>query len=67
VDCGGRFNPAAMHWHHIDAATKESNVAAAASDLSRIRVLQEIAKCELVCANCHADRTWPHLALSSNG
>ena len=58
ADCGGVFEPAAMAWDHRPGVLKTANV----SDLvertrSRKRLLAEIAKCDLVCANCHAVRT----------
>lgn len=50
----GETHPAALDFHHRDPASKKHKV----SDLtSRIRSWQviedEIAKCDVVCANCH--------------
>lgn len=56
-DCGGKFHPVAMQWHHRDAGTKIENVSNLIRYGSRQRVLDEIAKCDLLCANCHAVRT----------
>jgi hypothetical protein len=56
-DCGRRFPPCVMQFDHRDAATKKYEV-------SRIRtraqatVLAEVAKCDIVCTNCHRDRTY---------
>ena len=52
TDCGGTFHPAAMQWDHV-GTDKTINIA----DVIRIgwsqrRILTEIDKCELVCANC---------------
>ena len=58
VDCKGYFHPAAMHFHHLDPATKVDGIASL-SRYSLRRVKDEVAKCELVCANCHAVKTWP--------
>jgi hypothetical protein len=52
------FHPVAMHWDHLPGETKEADLAFLAKRGSRQRVLDEIAKCELVCANCHAVRSF---------
>lgn len=58
VDCGQFYRYFVMQFDHIGA----DKVADISSMISRRapwkRVLEEIAKCELVCANCHATRTW---------
>lgn len=60
VDCGGTFPPECMDFDHIDPSTKSFCVAKGPVSYGRERVLAEIAKCELVCANCHRVRTWKH-------
>jgi hypothetical protein len=55
-DCGEVFHPAAMQWDHLPGVDKVADVAELYRG-SRARVLKEIEKCELVCANCHAVRT----------
>lgn len=57
TDCGHAFHPVAMHWDHLPGRSKTADLAALARRGSRKRVLDEIAKCELVCANCHAIRS----------
>lgn len=59
TDCGGTFHPAAMQWDHLPGHVKTADLAALGRRGGRKRVLEEIEKCELVCANCHATR--PHL------
>jgi hypothetical protein len=56
VDCGGIFPPCAMDFDHV-ADNKERNIAAMVGSSQRL-ILEEVAKCELVCANCHRVRTW---------
>lgn len=58
TDCGLRFHPAAMQFDHIG-----TDKTASVSDMVRLgyrwdRIKEEIDKCELVCANCHAVRTY---------
>ena len=57
ADCGQYFHHAAMGWDHLPGSDKHNDV----SNLRRISrraVLAEIEKCELVCANCHAVRSY---------
>ena len=57
ADCGQTYHPAVMQWDHLPGFEKTGNVSDFARKHSRKRVLAEIEKCELVCANCHAART----------
>ncbi len=57
-DCGGRFHHSAMHWDHLPSFKKVMNLARLMTQVDRATMLAEIEKCELVCANCHAVRTW---------
>jgi hypothetical protein len=57
ADCGGFFHHAAMTWDHLPGHEKVTEVSNLRR-LSRRAVLAEIAKCELVCANCHAVRSY---------
>lgn len=56
TDCGNRFPPVCMDWDHLPGQVKVRAVGMMLS-YSREKVLAEIAKCELVCANCHRIRT----------
>ena len=59
VDCGNSFHHAAMHWDHLPGRSKRLEVSnMVARGFRRRTILEEIAKCELVCANCHAVRTF---------
>jgi len=63
ADCGGRFPPCAMDFDHV-LGEKIDDVSGIRIDTGRWeRVLAEIEKCELVCANCHRVRT--HLGRTS--
>jgi hypothetical protein len=57
TDCGRVFPPEAMEWDHLPGTEKLGELGTTLSQRSRKLILQEIAKCELVCANCHAIRT----------
>jgi len=56
ADCGLEFHHAAMQWDH--GQVKTAALGHLSRRGSRKRVLDEIAKCELVCANCHAVRSY---------
>lgn len=58
ADCGRRFHPAAMTFDHLPGTTKRSDIATLVRRTSIRLASEEIAKCELVCANCHAVRTY---------
>jgi hypothetical protein len=57
TDCGNKYHFSAMHWDHLPEHNKKFNVSLMWHK-SEQQILNEIAKCELVCANCHAYRTW---------
>jgi hypothetical protein len=57
VDCGGFFHHAAMTWDHLPGHEKVTEVSNLRRS-SRQAVLDEVAKCDLVCANCHAVRSY---------
>jgi hypothetical protein len=48
-------HPACIQFHHPDPLAKETSVATAVRrGWGRARILDEIQKCEVLCANCHA-------------
>jgi hypothetical protein len=54
--CGTKLHPRAMHWHHRDPSTKAGNVGTmAANQVAKMKLLQEVEKCDLLCAGCHAE------------
>lgn len=57
TDCGGLFHYSSMDFDHVDD-NKITGVAKLAGTGQIDKMLEEIAKCELVCASCHRYRTW---------
>lgn len=56
ADCGGNFHPVAMDFDHI--GPKLGNIASMVGSGYKLPLIKaEIAKCEVVCANCHRIRT----------
>lgn len=57
LDCGGIFPPFVMQFDHRDQATKSFALSGKFQTASLDRKREELKKCDLVCANCHAMRT----------
>lgn len=56
----GPYDPCLLDFHHVDAATKTGCVSQL-RNLSVKRMLEEAAKCTLLCANCHRLVTYGEL------
>jgi predicted nucleic acid-binding Zn-ribbon protein len=65
TDCGYRKSAYALQFDHISEDKKDSVSNLIRSDYAWETILTEIAKCEVVCANCHAIRT--HQRKHDNG
>lgn len=60
--CGYARNLAALTWHHLDPALKTFNLdVRSLSNRSRDAIDDELRKCILLCANCHAETHFPDL------
>lgn len=58
TDCNTVYHFSAMQWDHV-RGEKEFNVSEMPRlGCSREKILAEVEKCDLVCANCHAVRTY---------
>jgi hypothetical protein len=64
LDCGQNFPSVAMDFDHV-RGEKTSGISQMWS-WGRDRVLEEIAKCDLVCANCHRVRTQNRRSLNDD-
>ena len=62
MDCKVSYPYYMMDFDHV-RGTKQANVAELINTLSKKRLDEEIAKCEIVCSNCHRARTY----ISKNG
>lgn len=59
ADCGLRFEPCCMDFDHRDPATKLLDISIMVKRFMPWRkVLEEIAKCDVVCVCCHRLRTY---------
>ena len=55
TDCGIQYPPYVMDFDHL--RDKKFNISGAAGRAGPVSILEELAKCEVVCANCHRERT----------
>ena len=57
ADCGEHFEdcPGVLDFDHLPGFVKSFNISSPVGTLAE--VLAEVAKCEVVCANCHRRRT----------
>lgn len=62
ADCGYRGHPAALEFDHLPGHVKLGRLASMACGSALATIHAEIAKCEVVCANCHRIRTANRLA-----
>src|ERR1051326_1741302 len=56
LDCGGSFPPECMDFDHRPGQAKVRDVGSMVTSAMET-LLAEVAKCDLVCANCHRIRT----------
>jgi hypothetical protein len=57
MDCKISYPYYMRDFDHV-RGTKQANVAELINTLSKKRIDEEIAKCEVVCSNCHRARTY---------
>jgi hypothetical protein len=56
IDCGSSYPPECMDFDHV-RGVKKFNIGWSIHHQPFKEILEEIEKCELVCANCHRIRT----------
>lgn len=49
----GENHPSTLDFHHNDPNVKELNIAKMVAQYSKEKILSEIEKCSVLCANCH--------------
>lgn len=67
ADCGVHYPPWVMDFDHPAGSEKLGNVSELFAESGFLKALAEAMKCEVVCANCHRDRTHQRLLRSSTG
>jgi hypothetical protein len=63
----GESHPACLDFHHLDPGQKVMIPSKLANQRrwSVERILTEVAKCEVICANCHRKEHWPEQAMDA--
>lgn len=61
ADCGIQYPYYVMQFDHLDGDEKAFNIGQVGPTSGRPKLLAEIAKCEVVCANCHSERSYRRL------
>lgn len=57
ISCGYSRCKQALDFHHRDGADKDTEVSKLVKAMASVkRIMAEIAKCDVVCANCHRER-----------
>lgn len=56
-DCGKSYPPYVMDFDHREGTQKITHVSRMLSWSTEKALLEEIEKCDVVCANCHRERT----------
>ena len=54
----GENHPACLEFHHIDPSIKEFEISGAVRLYGKEKIMNEIAKCIVLCSNCHRKRHW---------
>jgi len=63
MDCNRTYPPYVMDFDHLPGTIKRYNISNITKKMGSQRLfLEELAKCELVCANCHRIRTFTRRA-----
>jgi hypothetical protein len=57
IDCGKVYPHYVMDFDHLPQFKKEIKIAKNGRQFSKKTLIKEFSKCELVCSNCHRERT----------
>ena len=60
MDCGTQYPSYVMDFHHRDPSTKDFTINQS-GNRGIAKVKEEIIKCDVICANCHRERTHNHV------
>ncbi len=58
MSCGEAFPTCCMEFDHRDGVLKNGLVSRMAGRVKIATLLEEVAKCDIVCSNCHRDRSF---------
>lgn len=58
MDCGVQYPPYVMDADHRDRDDRKFSLSRATADVTEEQFMEELAKCDIICANCHRIRTY---------
>lgn len=58
IDCGEKYPHYMLEFDHLPEHEKLDSPMDIARNYNMQKALDEVAKCDIVCANCHKIRTW---------
>lgn len=61
LDCDKTYPPYVMHFDHVKGIKLFNISDGLSKGYSLSKIKDEVEKCEVVCANCHAERTWSRM------
>ena len=67
ADCGVTYPYYVMDFDHRDGTEKAMIVSKLVNFGATQRLLDEMAKCDVVCANCHRERSWRRMGHGRHG
>ena len=53
-NCGYDSHPKALQFHHRESEKKSFDISDGVSHIGILRLLKELTKCDVLCANCHS-------------
>jgi hypothetical protein len=65
-DCRGKFHFSAMDFDHVTGEKLGDVGTLVSKNANWDKIQEEIAKCELVCANCHRIRSWNRMQVEES-
>lgn len=65
ADCNQSFPPYVMDFDHVRGEKQEIISRLIARGCGVASILKEVEKCDLVCANCHRERTFARILATS--
>lgn len=66
-ECGYNANPVALDFNHRDPSTKEFMPSSRMLTMSLKRIIAEVRKCDVLCANCHRIHTYDNKHFHKSG
>ena len=61
TDCGRSYPPWVMDYDHVRGRKSHAIGEMVSQSFGNATIAAEIEKCDLVCANCHRERTWQRM------